>query len=572
MVRSLRVFVSLLLWGGLLLAASTYAQDKQDKKDKSGQGAPQSDKDRQKQNKKLLKELDDQYKDWLNVDVTYLITDEERTAFLRLSTNEERESFIENFWNRRNPNPDSVDNEFKEEHYRRIAYANERYASGIPGWKTDRGRIYIIHGKPDEIESHPAGGAYYRPSDEGGGETSTYPWENWRYRYLECCGTDVNLEFVDPSGSGEFHLTIDPAEKDALLMIPGAGLTQLEAMGLASKTDRFTRTDGTHVGTSLSQSTGSRNNQFDRLELFAKVQAPPAVKFKDLEAVVTARLVRNQIRFEYRTDFLRVTPETVLVPITVQIPNKQLTFNAKDDVHSAVLNLFGRVSTLTGRTVQTFEDVISRDFPDSLLQQALAGSSVYQKSLPLRPGLYRLDLVIKDVQSGNVGVVNVALRVPRYAEDKLESSSMILADQIERVPAKQIGIGQFVLGDSKVRPRMNSEFAVGDNMGVYLQVYNVKVDETTHKSDTAIHFSIKRDKEEQPVFQRDQTGAQIGQTGDQVTIQGQMTLANLAPGKYKFEIQIKDKLANQDLLRSAEFTVKPAAPSPKAAASNSPGR
>jgi GWxTD domain-containing protein len=571
MVRSLRVFLSFLISGGLLLAPSAYAQDKQDKKDKSGQAAPQSEKERKNQNKKLLKELDDQYKDWLKVDVAYIITDEERTAFLRLTTNEERESFIENFWNRRNPNPDSVDNEFKEEHYRRIAYANEHYASGIPGWKTDRGRIYIIWGKPDEIESHPSGGAYQRPSEEGGGSTSTYPFERWRYRYLECCGTDVNLEFVDPSGTGEYHLTMDPSEKDALLYVPGAGLTDMEAMGMASKTDRFTRSDGTHLGTSQS-ATPARMNQFDRLELYAKVQAPPPVKFKDLEAVVTARLVRNQIHFDYRTDFVRVTPETVLVPITVQIPNRQLTFNAKDDVHSAVMNLFGRVSTLTGRTVQTFEDVISRDFPDSLLQQSLAGSSIYQKALPLRPGLYRLDLVIKDVQSGNVGVINTALRVPRYAEDKLESSSLILADQIERVPAKQIGLGQFVLGDSKVRPRMNSEYTTADNMGVYLQVYNLKVDETTHKSDTAIHYSVTRDKEAQPVYQNDQTGKQIGQTGDQITIQGMLALANLAPGKYKFEIQIKDKLANQDLLRSAEFTVKPAAPSPKAAASNSPGR
>jgi GWxTD domain-containing protein len=571
MVRPMRVFLGFLISGGLLLASSAYAQDKQDKKDKSGQAAPQTEKERRNQDKKLLKELDDQYKDWLKVDVAYIITDEERTAFLRLTTNEERESFIENFWNRRNPNPDSVDNEFKEEHYRRIAYANERFASGVPGWKTDRGRIYIIWGKPDEIESHPSGGAYQRPQEEGGGETSTYPFERWRYRYLDCCGTDVNLEFVDPSSTGEYHLTMDPSEKDALLYVPGAGLTDMEAMGMASKTDRFTRSDGTHLGTSQS-ATPARMNQFDRLELYAKVQAPPPVKFKDLEAVVTARLIRNQIHFDYRTDFVRVTPETVLVPITVQIPNRQLTFNAKDDVHSAVMNLFGRISTLTGRTVQTFEDVISRDFPDSLLQQSLAGSSIYQKALPLRPGLYRLDLVIKDVQSGNVGVINTALRVPRYAEDKLESSSLILADQIERVPAKQIGLGQFVLGDSKVRPRMNSEYTTADNMGVYLQVYNLKVDETTHKSDTAIHYSVTRDKEEKPVYQNDQTGKQIGQTGDQITIQGMLALANLAPGKYKFEIQIKDKLANQELLRSAEFTVKPAAPSPKAAASNSPGR
>jgi GWxTD domain-containing protein len=571
MVRCIRVFAAMLIFGGLVFGPAVSAQDKQDKKDKTGSAAPQSDKEKRNQEKKLYKELDDQYKTWLSQDVAYIITDEERTAFLRLSTNEEREQFIEQFWQRRNPNPDSVENEFKEEHYRRIAYANEHYASGIPGWKSDRGRIYIIWGKPDEIESHPSGGAYQRPVEEGGGETSTYPFERWRYRYLECCGTDVNLEFVDPTGTGEYHLTADPSEKDALLYVPGAGLTDMEAMGMASKTDRFTRTDGTHLGTSMA-ATPARMNQFDRLELFAKVQAPPPVKFKDLEAVVTARLVRNQIHFEYRTDFLRVTTETVLVPITVQIPNRQLTFNNKEGVHTAVLNLFGRVSTLTGRTVQTFEDVITRDFPESLLQSSLAGSSVYQKALPLRPGLYRLDLVIKDVNSGNVGVVNSRLPVPRFEEDKLASSSLILADQIERVPAKQIGLGQFVLGDSKVRPRLNVEFATSEQMGVYLQVYNLKVDEKTHKSDAAIHYAVTRDKEAQPVFQNDETTAQVGQTGDQLTIERVLPLAGLAPGKYKLEIQIKDKVGNQDLSRSAEFTVKAAPASVKAAASNSPGR
>src|SRR6516164_4900048 len=329
--------------------------------------------------KKTLKELDTPYKTWLNEDVVYIISPEERQAFLQLQTHEEREQCIEQFWLRRSSNPDMPDNDFKEEHYRRIAYANEHYASGIPGWKTDRGRIYIIWGAPDEVESHPTGGTYDRPMEEGGGSTTTYPWERWRYRYLEGIQENVELEFVDPSGSGEYHLTMDPSEKDALLYVPGAGLTLMESMGLASKTDRFTRSDGTHLGTSLGGTPASMN-EFTRLELYAKVQRPPEVKYKDLEALVTSRMVRDQVKFNYRTDFLKVTNNTVLVPVTVQVPNHQLQFKDKDGVYSAELNIFGRVSTLTGRIVQTFEDPVTRDYPETLYKQATKQSSVYQKA------------------------------------------------------------------------------------------------------------------------------------------------------------------------------------------------
>src|ERR1700692_269991 len=336
------------------------------------------DKAQKKKIRKTLKELDTPYKQWLNEDVVYIISPEERNAFGQLATNEEREQFIEQFWLRRSTNPDLPDNDFKEEHYRRIAYANEHYASGIPGWKTDRGRIYIIWGAPDEIESHPTGGTYDRPMEEGGGSTTTYPWERWRYRYLEGIQENVELEFVDPSGSGEYRLTMDPSEKDALLNVPGAGLSMMESMGLASKTDRFTRSDGTHLGTSLGGTPASLN-EFTRLELYAKVQRPPEVKYKDLEALVTSRMVRDQLKFNYRTDFLKVTNDTVLVPVTVQVPNNQLQFKNKDGVYTAQLNIFGRVSTLTNRIVQTFEDSVTRDYPESLYKQSMKLSSVYQK-------------------------------------------------------------------------------------------------------------------------------------------------------------------------------------------------
>src|SRR2546421_139089 len=545
---------------------TVFAQQAQDP---NAPPAPQKlDKETKGKMKRTMKKLDSAYGQWLPEDVTYIISQDERNASLQLDPNEEREQFIEQFWLRRSSIRDIPENDFKEEHYRRIAYANEHFASGIPGWKTDRGRMYIMWGPADEVESHPTGGTYDRPMEEGGGSTSTYPWETWRWRYLEGIGENIILEFVDPSGSGEYHMTMDPSEKDALLHVPGAGLSLMESMGMASKTDRFTRSDGTNLPTTMGGQPASMN-EFSRLELYAKVNKPPEVKFKDLEAVVTSRIVRDQVHFTWRTDYLKVTNETVLVPVTVQVPNSQLSFQAKDGIHTAVLNIFGRVSTLTGRVVQTFEDSMSRDFPDSLYQQSLKLQSIYQKAVPLRPGLYRLDLVIKDVQSGNIGVVNSRLQVPRYEDDKLEASSLILADQIERVPAKQIGAGQFVLGSSKVRPRLEADFTTADRLGIYLQVYNLKPDDKSHKSSATFQYTVKKGKDQ--IMQFKETSEEMKQTGDQVTIERLLPLATLSPGKYSLEVNATDRLSNQTISRSAEFTVK-APPETKTAANAAPGR
>src|SRR6202171_4069165 len=510
------------------------------------------DKEAKRKMKRTLKELDSAYRQWLTEDVTYIISPDERNAFLQLDTNEEREQFIEQFWLRRSSNPDLPENDFKEEHYRRIAYANEHYASGIPGWKTDRGRMYIMWGPADEVESHPTGGTYDRPMEEGGGSTSTYPWETWRWRYLEGIGENIILEFVDPSGSGEYRLTMDPSEKDALLHVPGAGLSLMESMGMASKTDRFTRSDGMTTPRSMG-GTPESMNEFSRLELYAKVNKPPRVKYKDLEAIVTARIVRDQVRFTYRTDYLKVTNDTVLVPVTIQIPNNQLSFDSKEGVHSATLNIFGRVSTLTGRVVQTFEDPVSRDFPESLFQRSLKLQSIYQKAVPLRPGLYRLDIVIKDVKSGNVGVINTRLQVPKYEDDQLEASSLIVADgnKLEHVPSKQIGTGQFVLGSTKVVPRMDGDFAANEKLGIYMQVYNLKPDEKTHKSNATFQYTVK--KGDQQIMQFKETSEQMKQTGEQVTLERLLPLATLTPGKYSLEVMATDILSNKTVSKKADF-------------------
>ncbi len=569
----------ILLGGALLLplgirahAQSEGGQDNsQDQSQDTGKKKPPA---KGRDLKKLQKELATPYKKWLEEEVPYIISDEERSAFLQLATNEEREQFIEAFWQRRDPTPDTVENEFKEEHYRRIAYANERFASGIPGWRTDRGRIYIIWGPPDELEAHPTGGLYNRPDNEGGGSTSTYPYEDWRYRHMDGIGDNVIIEFVDPTSSGEYHMTMDPGEKDALAKIPGAGLSMLEAMGLSSKSDRFDRTDGSTAPRNLmnngnDSSAGlSSDNEFNRLEQFSKVQAPPPVKFKDLEEVVSSRILRNQISFDYHYDFLRITGDTILVPITVQIQNKQMTFRDRDGVSSGTLNLFARISTLTDRNIQTFEDVIQRDFPDSLLEPSLKGFSIYQKAVPLRPGLYKLDLVIKDVNSGNVGVVNARLAVSAIPDDKLEASTMILADEMEPVSSKDVGVGQFVLGSTKVRPKLDAEFHTDQAMGIYLQFYNLKVDDKTHKNNMTV--DIKVSQGQQVISHQLETGEQLRQNGEEVTFQQIIAPKSFPPGKYHLDVVATDLSNNQTITRSSDFTVTP--PTTNVAVNGTTGR
>jgi len=516
---------------------------------------PLTEKERRQREERLRRELETPYRKWLNEDVAYIITDEERAAFKRLSTDEEREQFIEQFWLRRDPTPDTAENEYKEEHYRRIAYANERFASGIPGWKTDRGRIYITFGPPDEIESHPSGGSYERPIEEGGGTTSTYPFEKWRYRWIEGIGTDVIIEFVDPTMTGEYRMTMDPSEKDALLYVPNAGLTLYEQMGLTSKADRFNRTDGTRLGVG-DMPLPARMNQFERLEQYAKLQKPPAIKFKDLEAAVSSRITYNLLPIKVRADFIRITDSTVLTPITIQLDNKDLQFENKDGLARATVNIYARITSMSRRVVNVFEDVVTVESPPEMLEASVKRSSVYQKTVPLAPGLYRLNVVVKDVVGGNMNNYEMALRVPFYEEEKLASSSLILADLIEKVPTRSIGSGQFVLGASKVRPRVTESFRREERMGIYVQFYNFKPDEKTQKPNGVIEYEIIRNGSNEKIFQFSEDVTEIeGASAQQVTIEKLLPLKNLEPGQYTLRLKVTDRNAQQALTQSAVFTV-----------------
>jgi len=503
------------------------------------QSPPMSERARKQQEQRLRNELGGAYKRWLDQDVAWIITPDERAAFLKLQTDDEREQFIEQFWLRRDPTPDTVENEFREEHYRRIAYANERFASGIAGWRTDRGRIYIAWGPPDERDEHASGGSYQRTPEEGGGTTSTFPFEIWRYRRLDGVESDVQLEFIDPTLSGEYRLTIDPCEKDALAKVPGAGPTQAESLGLATRGDRL-NTNGTSCGPSLFGQS-EKNSPFRRLELMSKVFAPPAIKFNDLKAVVESTVKYNALPMQVLVSYFPLTEASVLTYVTLQFENHDLTFAARDAVDRAVVNIEGKVSTMSRRSVLPFETTVTVEGPHQMMADLARGRSIYNTSLPLAPGSYRLDIAAKDTVGGAVTHHQVALAVPRLDPEKLQISSIVLTDVMEKVAPRTVGGGQFVIGDLKVRPRIDARFRRDERLGVYAKAYNAGP--APH-----VEYEVVRAGAEEKLY----TAAEdFHQT--EITMAKTVELRDFVPGAYTLRLRITGR--GQTSLAAANFVV-----------------
>jgi hypothetical protein len=417
-----------------------------------------------------------------------------------------------------------------------------------------------MYGPPTSIDSHPMGGPYQRPQEEGGGSTETFPFEVWRYRYLEGIGQEIEIEFVDDCSCGAYDMTLDRSKKDALLHVPNAGLTDMESMGMANKADRFRGMEN------LGQGFFNSNNdtkQFDRLETFAKLNRAPDVKYNELRSeLVTHHIRTNLLPFDVRVDFVKLTSDTVLVPITLQVPLRNLTFTNKDGVQRAVVNVYGQVTKLSGKIVQTFEETLRKDIPAELLEKEISNVSMYWKALPMPPGLYRLDVVVKDVNGDKTGIFSRSYQVPDFSDDKLSSSTLILADQVELVPAREIGTGNFVIGMNKVRPKVQpsdgkpASFTSKEKINFWMQVYNLGLDEKTNKPSATIQYEVVNTATNQHVLDFTETTAQMGNVGDQVTLGKTLQVGQLQPGTYQVTIKVNDQISKQTISPTAKFAVQ----------------
>ncbi len=507
------------------------------------------------------------YKKWIEEDVVYLITEDEKATFKALRNDEERENFIEQFWIRRNPDQRLSYNPFREEHYRRIAYANQHFSSGVDGWRTDRGRIYIMYGPPDEKETHPTGGMYYRRRSEGGGMTSTVPWERWWYRNIEGVGSDIEIEFVDPTNSGEYRLAMDPGEKDALTHVPGVGLTTAEELGLADKRDRpYLNPAAWHDETNPNRANmWEKDSPFSRMEQYFNLQRPPQIKYEDLKVAVSTRVSYNPLPYSVRTDYVKLSSDKVLVPITVDVNNANLEFKKEMDVNRASLNVYGMVTTLTGRIAWEFEEEIAAEFSDENFDKGKDQRSQFQKIISLAPGQrYKLDLVLKDVNSEKMGTQTIPIVVPKYGEGVLQSSSIILARSVKKAPVSMDRLEQYVLGDLKVVPMVHTEYLPGQNLIPYMQIYNVAIDQTDLKPVLEVTYTLKQGEKVLAQVE-DLSGSTIQLfSGERVVLLAQIPLIDFTPGDYTLEIAVHDVIANRSHMASTGFTViEPEEPNPE---------
>jgi GWxTD domain-containing protein len=445
--------------------------------------------------------LKDSYQKWLNEDVVYIITTEEKAVFLALRTDEEREMFIAQFWARREHDPRTGGDQFKKEHYRRLAYANERFATraGVPGWKTDRGRIYILYGEPDGKESHPSGGAYQREFWESGGAMSVYPFERWHYRHINGIGDDVVIEFVDKNLDGSFVMEKIPVQ--------GAAPQGLQAKG-------------------------------------SNIPSPTPLPSE------------NQLPYTVRTDFFRIFTGKARVLVTVGLENKDLRFRRESQTNRAQVNVYGAVTSQTGVPISEFTNTISAEYPDDLLSQGITRQSIWSQSVLLNPGeRYRLDLKLMDVNSNRRSSAQYGILVPKFDNDSLQASSVVLASSVRAAPPNSDASGPFVIGDLQVQPNVTSEYVNGQVLIPILQVYNATVDPATGKPALDISFAIKSGNLVLETID-DTTGNRLQiDSNDQVTIVHQIPVRNLTPGQYTLEIKIADRLSNRTLVTGADFHV-----------------
>lgn len=509
----------------------------------------QQQKNPEEQPRKIKREPKKAYVEWVK-DHDLILTQSERDAWKKLETDDEREQFIAEVWRSRDPDPDTEENEFREQFYERIAYANEHFTSGKAGRLTDRGRIYIKFGKPDSIESRPTGGAYERPSYEGGGSTTTYPFEKWFYRYIPSVGSGIELEFVDPTGTGEYRLARNPNEKDALIHI-GGGPTFAEMAGIESRADRIAGLNGFGRVNYMR----AQDSPFEVMDLMNSLERDLPHERNYINALTNSPVVDdNAISFDTQINFFRQSGNRVMAALTLQTDNDQLVFTDSGGLQTARMNIFGSVTTVANRRLGKFEDSVTATATAEELSSTRMRKSAYARAFSLEPGRYRMDVIVRDVESGAMGVRRIGFEVPKFPEDRLSASGIVLAAKIENME-RGAAVGPFVIATTKVIPNLTRVFRRNDPVGIYLQVYNAAIDQTTLRPVAEAEYVLLKDGKE--ISKQVEDWRQINDAHQRLTLTRLIDSRNLSPGEYEIQVRIHDQVTGQTISPSATFTIAP---------------
>lgn len=356
---------------------------------------------------------------WLETGVALLVQPDERHTYQNLTTEDEQGRFVELFWQRRDPTPATPRNEFQEEFEKRLAYVNKKFSAGnTPGWKTDRGKIYLRYGPPTSIEYHPSGDVIQKhtrgnASDPGIKQDAmklnsfSYPFEEWWYNSIPGVGNDIRLEFVDTSLMGDYQLGRDR--------------------------DIFGFQGGKEFGRPANESgrqsfSGFSDLSYEVLRMYSRLgQTDTGIRFPDLREIVTSEVRYDSLPFEVAFRMEPYTEGTSFVPITVFVPTENLEFRELPVGNRASVNLFIEVSDDQGRIFEVAEDTLEMVEQKDVPPEKRSSCGVYLKGLFLQPGSYRVKVAVQDEFSGRLGTQELAFTLAGPAE-RPTLSSLIVAD------------------------------------------------------------------------------------------------------------------------------------------------
>jgi hypothetical protein len=216
------------------------------------------------------------------------------------------------------------------------------------------------------------------------------------------------------------------------------------------------------------------------------------------------------------------------------------------------MNIFGRITAVSGKRSGIFEDSVTTTATSEELAESRGRKSVYQKAVALTPGTYKVDVVVRDVVSGNKGIVNQGFTVPRYDEKKLSTSTLILASKLRTTDERDIG-GMFVIGSAKVIPNLSGVYKQGQEVGVYLQVYNAGIDQTTLRPAVDVDYILMKGGKQ--VLKQPEDWSGLSDSGQRLTLARLLPTDSMPTGDYEIKVIMKDRVSGQIVENKGKFTI-----------------
>jgi hypothetical protein len=324
-------------------------------------------------------------------------------------------------------------------------------------------------------------------------------------------------------------------------------------LGLENKADRVTYGS---MGIGMANWQREADNPFTRLQLLADLSRPPAIKNKELADLITltdtGKLEANPLDIDTRIDFYRQSDDRVITAFTIQTENKELAFEDVGGIQTARMNIFAKITSVAGRRVGVFEDVVTAQATAEELVEAKGRKSAYGKSVPLPPGTYRVDIVVRDINSGATAIKRQGFTVPKYDPKQLSSSTLVLAAKLQGV-GDAPAVGQFTIGNLKVIPNVSAIYRKGDPVGIYMQLYNAGIDQTTLRPSVDVDYVVTKGGKEIGKIAEDWRG--LSDAGQRLTLAKLLSTDRLSAGDYEVAVRVRDRVSGQSISPAAKFTV-----------------